>query len=73
MFEVGDIVRFRKTGVANKMRAKPGNYVALVVSVDREVYHSYSGDLEDRVHVVWLGTEVEECMPEFYLEKVEEE
>lgn len=70
MFEIGDIVRFKKTGVANKMRAKPGNPLALIVKIDRGVYHTYSGDKEDRIHVIWLNSEVEECMPEFYLEKV---
>lgn len=73
MFEIGDIVRFKKAGVANRMRANPTKDLALVVKIDREVYHSYSGDKEDRVYVIWLGTEVEECMPEFYLEKAEEE
>ena len=70
MFEIGDIVRFKKTGVANKMRAKPGNNMALVVKIDREAYHCYDGDVDDRITVIWLGSEVKEIMPEFYLEKV---
>ena len=70
MFEIGDIVRFRNTGVVNKMRVNPTKDLALVVKIDREAYHSYSGDKEDRVYVIWLKNEVEECMPEFYLEKV---
>ena len=73
MFEIGDSVRFKKTGVANKMRAKPGNEIALIVGIIREAYHCYDGDMDDRITVIWLGTEIEETIPEFYLEKIEED
>ena len=73
MFEIGDLVRFKKTGVANKMRAKPDKRLALIVSIEREVYYSYTGELDDKVSVIWLGTEVEETIPEFYLEKVDKD
>lgn len=72
MFEIGDLVRFKKTGVANKMRAKPGNSIAIIVEIVREAYHCYSGDMDDRITVIWLGTNIEEIIPEFYLEKVDE-
>ena len=73
MFEIGDLVRFKSHGVVTILRNHPVKKIGLITEIDREAYHCYSGDMDDRVTVVWLGTDMEERMPEFYLEKVEKE
>lgn len=74
MFKVGDLVRFRsEQEVLLLNRRTPDKKIGLVKKVDPEVYYSYSGDLDDRVTVLWLGTGKTDIMPEFYLEKMEKE
>ena len=73
MFEVGDLVRFKKQGVVTLMRASPNKQVGLITKIQRGVYLCYSGDMDDRITVLWLGTEEEETLPEFYLEKIDED
>ena len=70
MFEVGDLVRFREEGVVTIMRNKPTKAIGLITKIDRDAYHCYSGDMDDRVYLIWLGTDIEEVLPEFYLEKL---
>jgi hypothetical protein len=70
VFEIGDIVRFKTEGVVTILRNKPTKELGLIVDIAREAYHCYSGDMDDRITVIWLGTDVKEVMPEFYLEKV---
>ena len=72
MFEVGDLVRFRSTGVVKRNREQPGKTIALVIDVERNVFYTYRGDYDDRVRVKWMPLGEEEAMPEFLLEKVED-
>ena len=73
MFELGDLVRFKTEGIVTLLRTHPSKEIGLITHIDREAYHCYSGDMDDRVTVMWLGTEVEETMPEFYLKKLDED
>ena len=73
MFEVGDLVKFKSQGVVTLMRASPNKKIGLVTDIQREAYLCYSGDMDDRITVLWLGTQEEETLPEFYLEKVDED
>ena len=70
MFEIGDLVKFRTEGVVTILRNNPTKELGLIVDISREAYHCYSGDMDDRVTVLWLGTDIKEAMPEFYLIKV---
>lgn len=73
MFEIGDLVKFRKEGVVTLMRTSPYKKIGLVTDIQREAYLCYSGDMDDRITVIWLGANEEETLPEFYLEKVDED
>ena len=70
MFEVGDLVRFKKKGVFTKTREAPHKKIGLISEIEREVYHSYDGDCDDKITVIWLGSNDKESMPEFLLEKI---
>lgn len=72
MFEIGDLVRFKTEGIATNLRNHPTKQIGLIIEIVREAYHCYSGDMDDRLTVIWLGTNIEEIIPEFYLEKVDE-
>ena len=73
MFEIGDLVRFRSTGVVKRNREHPDKVIALVIDVERNVFRTYAGDYDDRVIVKWMPLGKEETMPEFLLEKVTED
>lgn len=73
MFEIGDLVKFKDQGVAKLTRTRPYKKIGLITGILREAYHCYSGDMDDRITLVWLGTEEEETLPEFYLEKIDED
>jgi hypothetical protein len=73
MFEIGDLVKFRKEGVVTLMRTSPYKKIGLITNIQREAYLCYSGDMDDRITVIWLGANEEETLPEFYLEKVDED
>ena len=73
MFEVGDLVRFRGTGVVKRNREHPDKTIALVIEIDRNVFRTYQGDYDDRIKVKWMPLGKEETMPEFLLEKVTED
>lgn len=72
MFEIGDLVRFKTEGISTNLRNHPTKQIGLIIEIVREAYHCYSGDMDDRLTVIWLGTNIEEIIPEFYLEKVDE-
>jgi hypothetical protein len=72
MFDVGDLVRFKKTGIT-KSRYSPNKRIGIVISVRRNVFMSYDGSKEDLVVVRWLPWDKEERMMEFYLEHLEKE
>jgi hypothetical protein len=70
MFEIGDLVRFKKTGIA-RSRYNPNKKIGIVVSVERDMFDSYDGSKEDLVLVRWMPWDKEERMMEFYLEHLE--
>ena len=73
IFEIGDLVKFKEQGVVTLTRASTNKKIGLITKIQREVYLCYSGDMDDRITVLWLGTEEEETLPEFYLEKIDED
>ena len=72
MFEIGDLVRFKKTGIV-RSRYNQNKKVGIVVNVERDMFDSYDGSKEDLVVVRWMPWDEEERMMEFYLEHLEKE
>ena len=72
MFELGDLVKFREKGVVKRNREHPDKVIAIIIAIERDVYWSYAGDCDDAVRVLWMPLGEEEGMPEFLLEKVED-
>ena len=73
MFEIGDLVQFRKEGAFTKTREHPGKQIALIIDIERKVYLTYEGDYDDQIKVHWIPLGSTEVMPEFLLEKVTKE
>ncbi len=73
MFNVGDMVRFKASGIV-RSRYNPNKKFGIVTKVERNVFMSYNGTREDMIEVLWMPWNVKERMMEFYLEhaKVEE-
>lgn len=67
MFNVGDLVRFRRSGIV-KTRYNSTKMVGIVTLVERDLFASYDGVKQDLVVVKWLPLNEEERMMEFYLE-----
>jgi hypothetical protein len=67
MFSVGDLVRFRRSGIV-KTRYNSTKMVGIVTLVERDLFASYDGVKQDLVVVKWLPLNEEERMMEFYLE-----
>jgi hypothetical protein len=67
MFDVGDLVRFKASGIV-KSRYSPDKKIGIVISVKRDVFKSYDNSMEDLVIVRWMPCDTEERMMEFYLE-----
>ena len=73
MFEIGDLVKFGNPKlVAIKNREHPGKQLGIVMAVAREFFWTYEGDKDDRITVHWAPLGIQETMPDFLLEKVEE-
>ena len=72
MFNIGDLVRFKKSGIV-RSRYNPNKKIGIVVSIERDMFDSYDGSKEDLVVVRWMPWDKEERMMEFYLEHLEEE
>lgn len=72
MFNVGDMVRFKRSGVA-KTRYNKKKIIGIVTAVERDVFDSYDGTREDLVTVQWMPWNKSERMMEFYLELLEKE
>lgn len=72
MFEIGELVKFRDTGVVKKNREHPGKQLGIVIAITREFFWTYEGDKDDRITVHWAPLGIQETMPEFLLEKVAE-
>ena len=73
MFEIGDLVQFRKEGAFTKTREHPDKQIGLITDLERNVYRTYQGDYDDQVQVYWMPYGEKETMPEFLLEKVTKE
>lgn len=67
MFSVGDLVRFRRSGIV-KTRYNSTKMVGIVTWIERDLFASYDGGKQDLVVVKWLPLNEEERMMEFYLE-----
>ena len=72
MFNIGDLVRFKKTGIT-RSRYNPNKKFGIVVSIERDMFDSYDGSKEDLIVVKWMPWDEEERMMEFYLEHLEKE
>jgi len=70
MFEIGDLVKLKRKGVCLSFREHPDKICGIIIAIEREVFYTYEGDLDDRVTVKWLLLDTEEELPEFLLEKV---
>ncbi len=70
MFYVGDLVTLKKKGVA-KTRYHPDKKIGIVREVKREVFRSYTGDMDDAITVYWMPLSSHETVMEFYLEHLE--
>jgi len=71
MFNIGDLVRFKKTGIV-RSRYNPNKKIGIVISIERDMFDSYGGSKEDLIVVRWMPWDKEERMMEFYLEHLEE-
>ena len=70
MFEVGDLVRFKASGIV-RSRYNPLKEFGIIVKIERDQFQSYNGIPEDLVEVMWFPwTKIERLM-EFYLEPLE--
>ena len=67
MFEVGDMVRFKASGIV-RSRYNPKKRFGIVVSVRRDVFRSYNSTMEELVEVLWMPWNQTERLMEFYLE-----
>ncbi len=69
MFEVGDLVRFKRSGIV-RSRYNPLKKVGIVVNIERDLFDSYDGSKQDMIVVRWMPWDKEERMMEFYLESI---
>jgi hypothetical protein len=70
MFNVGDLVRFKASGIV-RSRYNPLKKFGVVVGVERDMFRSYNNSREDLIIVRWMPWDKEERMMEFYLEPLE--
>ena len=70
MFEVGDLVRFKASGIV-RSRYNPLKKFGVVVKIQRDKHESYNGIREDLVEVMWFPWQKIEKLMEFYLEPLE--
>ena len=70
MFNVGDFVTLRRSGVATT-RHHPDKKIGIVREVRREVFYTYTGELDDAITVYWMPLDTHETVMEFYLEFAE--
>ena len=70
MFEIGDLVRFKPSGIV-RSRYNPLKKFGIIVAIEREMFDSYDGSKQDLIVVKWMPWDKEERMMEFYLEPME--
>jgi hypothetical protein len=67
MFEIGDLVRFKASGIY-RGRFNPNKRLGIVVDIKRNTVESLWGEKQDLVIVRWFPWDQEEKTMEFYLE-----
>ncbi len=70
MFEIGELVRFKPSGIV-RSRYNPLKKFGIIVAIEREMFDSYDGSKQDLIVVKWMPWDKEERMMEFYLEPME--
>tara|TARA_X000001382_G_scaffold23449_1_gene14327 strand:- start:222 stop:455 length:234 start_codon:yes stop_codon:yes gene_type:complete len=70
MFELGDLVRFKPSGIV-RSRYNPNKKFGIIVAIEREMFDSFDGIKQDLIVVRWMPWDKEERMMEFYLELLE--
>ena len=70
MFEIGDLVRFKPSGIV-RTRYNPLKKFGIIVSIDRNMFDSYDGTKQDCITVRWMPWDKDERVMEFYLEPME--
>ena len=70
MFEIGDLVRFKPSGIV-RTRYNPNKKIGIIVKIERNMFDSYDGTKQDLIVVKWMPWDKEERMMEFYLELME--
>ena len=72
MFSVGDLVRFKASGIV-RTRYNPNKKFGVIVEIERDVFDSYDGEKEDLIYVKWMPWNKTEKLMSFYLELMEKE
>jgi hypothetical protein len=72
MFDVGDLVRFKPSGIV-RSRYNPLKKFGIVVAIERNMFDSYDGDKQDLLIVRWMPWDKEERVMEFYLEPLDKD
>ena len=72
MFDVGDLVRFKPSGIV-RSRYNPLKKFGIVVAIERNMFDSYDGDKQDLLIVRWMPWDEEERVMEFYLEPLDKD
>ena len=72
MFNVGDLVRFKPSGIRLEY-LHPLKKIGIIVSIERSDVKSLWGMTEDRIVVRWLPSDQEQTITSIRLEHVERE
>ena len=72
MFNVGDLVRFKPSGIRLEY-LHPLKKIGIIVSIERSDVKSLWGMTEDRIVVRWLPSDQEQTITSIRLEHVETE
>jgi hypothetical protein len=70
VFDVGDLVRFKRSGIV-RSRYNTLKKFGVITSIERAKFDSYDGRKEDLITVLWMPWNKEEKMMGFYLEPLE--
>ena len=70
MFELGDLVRFKPSGIV-RSRYNPNKKFGVIIKIERDQFYSHNGMKDDMIEVMWFPWRQTERMMEFYLEPLE--
>lgn len=70
MFELGDLVRFKPSGIV-RSRYNPNKKFGIIIHIERNQFYSHNGMKDDMIEVMWFPWRKTEKMMEFYLEPLE--